>query len=384
MSKAPQLKHIYVDTDDAMKSLLEHMQRGGSIALDTEADSLYHYYHKVCLIQLTFDNQNYIIDPLSKIDLKLFLKLLAKKPMILHDAGYDLRMMRSTFDFIPGGKVFDTMLAAQLLGQEKFGLGSLVEKYFGVVMPKGGQKSDWSRRPLSDKQLEYASEDTFYLHKLADSFAEELEKLSRTSWHEEWCLRTLDIAENYKPSVDPEEAWRIKGARYLDKVALTQLQQIWKWREGQSQMQDIPPFKVMGNTLLMKLAVWSSANPHNPLSSGPKLPANCRGRRLEELRKAIAIAHNIPESKMPGHPKKKYHPKPAPETNVIFEKLKVECDRIAEELKIATQVVSPRATLKTIAIRQPRNFKEIAGCGAIMKWQAKLLEPAIKKILKEL
>jgi len=366
-----------------MRSLLEHMQRNGSIALDTEADSLYHYYHKVCLIQLTFDDQNYIIDPLSKIDLKPFLKLLVKKPMILHDAGYDLRMMRSTFDFIPGGKVFDTMLAAQLLGLEKFGLGSLVEKYFGIVMPKGGQKSDWSKRPLTDKQLEYASEDTFYLHKLADIFAEELEKLGRTSWHEEWCLKTLDAAENFKPSVDPDQAWRIKGARYLDNTALTQLQQIWKWRERQSQMQDIPPFKVMGNSLLMKLAVWSTANPQNPLSSGPRLPVNCRGRRLEELRKAIAIAHNTPESKMPGPPKQKYHPKPAPEVNVIFEKLKVECDQIAENLKIASQVISPRATLKTIAIKQPHSLKDICKCGT-MKWQAKLLEPAIQKILSEI
>jgi ribonuclease D len=366
-----------------MKSLLEHMEPSGSIALDTEADSLYHYYHKVCLIQLTFDNQNYILDPLSKIDFKPFLKMLVHKPMILHDAGYDLRMMRSTFDFIPRGEVFDTMLAAQLLGHTKFGLGSLVEKYFGIVMPKGGQKSDWSRRPLSDNQLEYASEDTFYLHKLADIFAKDLEKLDRTSWHTEWCLKTLDAAENYTPSVDPEDAWRIKGSRYLDVTGLNQLQQIWKWRERQSQIQDVPPFKVMGNSLLMKLAVWSATNPHDPLSSGPRLPGNCKGRRLEELRKAIAIAHNIDESKMPQHPKPKRHPKPPPETNAIFEKLKVECDKIAEELNLATQVVAPRALLKSIAIRQPTNFKEITQCGAIMEWRAKVLEPAIKDILKD-
>lgn len=383
MSKAPQSKHIYVDTDTAMKSMTEHMQRSGSIALDTEADSLYHYYHKVCLIQLTFDGQNYIVDPLSKIDFKLFLKALTKKQIILHDAGYDLRMMRSTFDFIPRGEVFDTMLAAQLLGEVRFGLGSLVEKYFEIVMPKGGQKSDWSRRPLTDKQLEYASEDTFYLHKLADIFAEGLEKLGRKSWHEEWCIKTLDAAENYTPSTDPEEAWRIKGARYLDIEQLNQLQHLWKWRERQSQIQDVPPFIVMGNTLLMKLAIWSATNPHNPLSSGPKLPSNCRGRRLEELRKAIAIAHNTPESEMPRHPKPKHHPKPPPDTNAIFEKLKVECDKIAGDLNLATQVISPRATLKIIAINKPANFKEITHCGAIMKWQAKLLEPAIKKILAE-
>lgn len=366
-----------------MAALVEHMRDSGSIALDTEADSLYHYYHKVCLIQLTFDDQNYILDPLSKMDMKPFLKALIKKPMILHDAGYDLRMMQSTFDFIPRGEIFDTMLAAQLLGHDKFGLGSLVEKYFGIVMPKGGQKSDWSRRPLTNNQLEYASEDTFYLHKLADVFTADLEKLGRKTWHEEWCIKTMDAAENYTPSTDPNEAWRIKGARYLTAEPLNQLRHIWKWRERQSQIQDVPPFKVMGNTLLMKLAIWSAANPHNPLSSGPKLPINCRGRRLEELRKAMAIAHNVPESEMPTHPKPKHHPKPPPDTNAIFEKLKIECDKIAEKLKLATQVISPRATLKIIAIKKPANLKEITTCVAIMKWQAKLLEPAIKKILAE-
>jgi len=366
-----------------MASMLEHMHEGSSVALDTEADSLYHYYHKVCLIQLTFDDQNYIIDPLAKMDMAPFLEDIKNKPLILHDAGYDLRMMRSTFGFVPESEVFDTMLAAQLLGHERFGLGSLVEQFFGVVMPKGGQKSDWSRRPLTDRQLEYASEDTFYLHKLAYIFAEELENLGRTEWHDQWCARIVEAAENFKQPVNTDDAWRIKGARYLDKHELAQLQHIWNWREDQSKMQDIPPFKVMGNAQLIKLAVWSSRNPQNPLSSGPKLPITCRGRRLEELKKAIAIAHSIPESKMPSHPKPKHHPKPPPETNEIFEKLKVECDKIATELKLATQVIASRATLKTIAIRKPADLEEITRCGP-MKWQAELLQPTISKILSEI
>lgn len=366
-----------------MGSLLGHMDICESVAIDTEADSLYHYYHKVCLIQITLDDQNYIIDPLSDVDLTEFLEVLAVKPLILHDAGYDLRMMQSSFGFRPENKVFDTMLAAQLLGHEKFGLGSLVESFFGIVMPKGGQKSDWSKRPLSPNQLVYASEDTFYLHKMAEIFADELEKLQRTSWHDQWCDKTLKAVENYKPSVDPDEAWRIKGARFLDVDTLTQLRNIWNWRELESQKEDVPPFKVMQNSLLLRLSVWGSRHSHDSLSKGPRLPRNCRGRRLQELKKAMAIAYNTPESERPGHPKPKHHPKPPAETNLIFEELKTECDRIAAELNITSQVVSPRAKLKSIAIRKPENIEEIQKCGEIMQWQAELMAPSIKRILEK-
>ena len=383
MDNNQQTSHLYVDNASAVAALLSHMGSAESVAIDTEADSLYHYYHKVCLIQITLDEQNYIVDPLSDVDLDGFLATLAQKPLILHDAGYDLRMMRSSFGFKPENKVFDTMLAAQLLGHEKFGLGSLVENFFGIVMPKGGQKSDWSRRPLSPNQLMYATEDTFYLHKLAEIFADELEKLQRTDWHQQWCEKTLQAVESYKPAVDPEDAWRIKGARFLDIEALTQLRSIWKWREVESQKEDVPPFKVMQNSLMLRLAVWASRHSRTSLSKGPRLPKNCRGRRLQELKKAIALSYEIPESEKPRHPKPKHHPKPPPETNQIFEELKTECDRIAAELNIASQVLSSRAKLKSIAMRKPRDIEEIQKCGGIMKWQADLLAPSIENILKE-
>ena len=384
-SNVPELNYIYIDTDTSMEALKEHIKDSGSIAIDTEADSLYHYYHKVCLIQITLGGQNYIVDPLSDMDLSGFLKLLEKKPLILHDAGYDLRMMQSSFNFSAKGKVFDTMAAAQLLGHEKFGLGSLVKKYFGIEMPKGGQKSNWSKRPLSKKQLEYASEDTFYLHKLADIFSEELEKLGRMEWHDEWSLRTVKAVEKHKETVEEEDenAWRIKGARHLHRNALTHLKQIWKWRERESQKQDVPPFKVMQNSRMLKLAVWASTSPHESIKSGPKLPSNCKGRRLQELKKALAIAYNTPKAEKPRHPKVKHRPKPPSESFLVFEELKIECDKLAADLGVASNVIAPRGKLKSISIQRPKNITEIMKYGDLMKWQAKLLEPAVRHLLSK-
>ena len=179
MNTQPHKAYSYIDTDSAMQSLLPCLDDATAIAIDTEADSMHHYYEKVCLIQLTVAGANYIVDPLAGIDLARFLKILAQKPLILHDAGYDLRMMKTSFDFSPKEPVFDTMLAAQLLGFEKFALAALIEHFFNITATKKGQKSDWSRRPLKQFQLDYAVDDTRYLHELADKLNHQLQKLNR-------------------------------------------------------------------------------------------------------------------------------------------------------------------------------------------------------------
>jgi ribonuclease D len=120
------MDYQYVDTDEKMKALLESLAPAKIVAIDTEADSLHHYYEKVCLIQMTFDGKNFIVDPLAGLNLDGFLDELADKDIIIHDAGYDLRMMRSSFGFEPKGRLFDTMLAAQLLGYQYLVLASML------------------------------------------------------------------------------------------------------------------------------------------------------------------------------------------------------------------------------------------------------------------
>lgn len=381
LSKPPEVPFVYVDSDAVMDDMLGSMADSGSIAIDTEADSLYHYYQKVCLIQLTFCERNYIVDPLSGVGLEKFFKVLSHKPLILHDAAYDLRMMKLSFDFYPKGEVFDTMVAGQLLGYHHLGLSAMLEEFFGVQLAKTGQKSDWSRRPLSKALLRYASTDTFYLHRLADMMREKLEALGRLSWHEESCDKVVQSAMEDKPEIDADQAWRIKGTKQLGKGAFAMMRELWHWRERESQKADIPPFKVMAPKLLIHLAAWAAGHPKMPLSKGPRLARNCSGRRLEELKKAIAIAHNMPESQQPGHLKPKKGTRPAPETETMVDALRDEIAEIAEGLQLAPQVIASRAMLKAVAIKRPRTLKEITHCGGILNWQAKLLHEPVKRII---
>src|SRR3989337_2026060 len=166
--------YIYVREAAAMETLVRRIGAAERVALATEADSLHNYFEKVCLVQLSLGGEHYLVDPLSGLDLTGFLEALSEKPLIFHGGDYDLRMMRASMGYRPRREVFDTMIAAQLLGMEQIGLAALIERFFGIAIGKEGQKSDWSRRPLSEKQLRYAVSDTRFLEELAAGLHGEL------------------------------------------------------------------------------------------------------------------------------------------------------------------------------------------------------------------
>ena len=170
---------VYVRDDAVLATLSDRIDSAARIAVDTEADSLHNYFEKVCLIQLSIDGAHYLVDPLAGLELRGFLEVLAAKPLIFHAGDYDLRILRASTGFRPTGDVFDTMIAAQLLGIEQIGLAALLDRCFAVSIGKEGQKSDWSQRPLSDKQLHYAVNDTRYLEALAERLADELHAKGR-------------------------------------------------------------------------------------------------------------------------------------------------------------------------------------------------------------
>ena len=357
------------------------MKPAARIAIDMEADSFYHYYEKVCLIQLTIGGKNYILDPLADANLKPFLKLLAQKPLILHDAGYDLRMLRASFDFSPKEEVFDTMLAAQMLGYEKFGLNAMIEHFFDVKLTKAGQRSDWSQRPLTPSQLQYAVSDTIYLESLARKLYSELKHLKRLAWHHESCRSMIKAAAAEKPPADPEDGWRIKGTSKLSRHQLAFIREISKWRISLAQSSDLPPFKIMSNTQIIALAISSANNADSDIPQEIKLPRNCRGRRLSKLKKAIAKANDTPQAKWPklrkSAPKQRHRPDCKPLIDAIYTK----CASLAQQLAIPPHIIAPRAAIINIAYNRPKTTEQIMTAGPLMHWQAQLLKPEITNIL---
>src|SRR5258705_8677605 len=290
--------YVYVREHAAMEALIERIGAAERVAVDTEADSLHNYFEKVCLIQLSLGEEHYLVDPLAGLDLSGFLEALAVKPLILHGGDYDLRMMRASLGFRARREVFDPMIAAQLLGIEQIGLAALIEKYLGVTMEKAGQKSDWSRRPLSEKQLSYAVNDTRFLEPLADCLARELSERGRIEWPGESC-RAMVQSTGHDKSRDPDDAWRIKGTGRLTHRQLAYLRELWHWRDEHARRANQPPFKVFGNQQILELIAWAESHPGAPLQQGPKLSRNVRGSLLTTLEEAITRAAKMSQAEWP-------------------------------------------------------------------------------------
>ena len=157
-----------------MAALLPKLQAARWLALDTEADSLHAYPEKLCLIQISIEGADVILDPLARVDFAPACDILRQHELILHGADYDLRLLRKSFGFVPGA-IFDTMIAARLLGYREFGLSNLVQKHLGVTLEKGPQKANWGRRPLTPRMEAYARNDTRHLKALSDLLRTQLE-----------------------------------------------------------------------------------------------------------------------------------------------------------------------------------------------------------------
>jgi ribonuclease D len=376
--------YYYIEKDSDLKSLVSKIKKADRIAIDIEADSLHHFYEKVCLIQLTVDSGNFIVDPLAGLDLSEFLDTLAHRPLVVHDGGYDLRMLYSSLEFRPHCKVFDTMLAAQLLGFQRFGLGALLEHFFDLSHSKRAQKADWSRRPLSPNLLKYASDDTRYLVRLAEKLSCELRKLDRLSWHSQACERMVRQTVVKNRSRDTENAWRIKGASLLTRSELRFVKELYFWRLSQARKADRPSFKVMPNRLILELAAWANTNPRTPLKKGPKMPRDCRGKRLMALESAIRKAHDIPESDWPSRRKKSAPKRPVPDRKLLIQTLRDECSQLAAKLNIAPSILATRAAIAAVAYNDLRTIDDLTKSAPLMRWQAELLQPLIRKTVSKL
>ena len=377
----PEADYIYIRDSAAVERLIQRIATAEGVAVDTEADSLHNYFEKVCLVQLSFAGGHYLVDPLAELDLSGLLAVLAEKPLILHGGDYDLRMMRASMGFRPRREVFDTMIAAQLLGIEQIGLVALIERFFAVKIGKEGQKSDWSRRPLSEKQLRYAVNDTRFLERLAERLYGELSERRRVDWHKESC-RAMVESTGHDNSCDPEEAWRIKGAGRLSRRQLAYLREIWRWRDQLARRANVPPFKVFGNEQIFEVLLWAESHPGMPLRDGPKLPRNIAGSRLSTLEEALTCAAGTPPAHWPEPQRFARDEALSVNRKEQLDALRAECARIARELEIAAATLAPRAAIEAVVRSGPRTVDEIIKSSGLLRWQAELMHSAVEKILR--
>ena len=369
------VEFLWVNTPQALDLFINNLRGYFPIALDTEADSLHHYRESVCLIQVTHAGQHFLIDPLDSFPLEELWPPTSRHTWILHGADFDLRMLRRAGAPEPQA-VFDTMLAAQLLGLKAFGYGALVEQFCGITLNKGSQKADWSRRPLSQTMIDYAVQDTEYLEPIADALGAQLDDKGRRAWHEQSCARVVESSKSIRQD-DPENDWRISGSALLSPQALAIVRELWLWREKEAEAVDLPVFKVLHNELLLDLASWSAANPRVSPMGAPRWPQRSSPARAERLIEAIERGRQAPPVPRPPRGVRPPRDKDAEER---VEMLRGHRDKIAADLAIDPTVIAPKSTLQEVS-RQPdeapaRLIAEHRWC----PWQWELLKPVITTV----
>lgn len=244
----------YINDAESLRWLAVDLSQEALIALDTESNSLYAYRERVCLVQLSTRHADYIIDPFAVEDLSPLGVILSDPNIkkVLHAAEYDLVTLKRDYGFTVSN-LFDTMLAARLLGIGEFGLAALIERYFGVQLDKSHQRDNWGVRPLPSDSLRYAQMDTHYLPTLHDMLYDELQ--AKGLYPE--ALEIFGEAETVPlldSNHDPEGYWKIGRPQRLNLREMTILKELYLWREGVAQREDIPTFKVLSNRALVNIA----------------------------------------------------------------------------------------------------------------------------------
>jgi ribonuclease D len=350
-----------IDTPDALSACLPALRAAPWVAIDTEADSLHSYPEKLCLVQLSAPGNDWLVDPLAGLDLAPLYAALGGHELILHGGDYDLRLLSRHAGFIPTS-VFDTMMAARLIGCTQFGLGNLVEQFLGLKLEKGPQKADWSRRPLTERMADYARNDTRHLKPLADALRAQLEAKGRLAWHQEYCVRL--IADNTRPETpDPDRVWRVKGSNKLSPHALAVLREIWKWREAEATGGNRPPFFVLNPERMTEIAALAVAEG----DWESQVPPRYSPRRRHTLKEAVLTGLRQPRTEWPNRLRGDGR-RPTESEIRRTDALQRVRDRHAAELGIDPTIIASKSTLFALA----RDWDGVAP--GLMNWQRALLQ----------
>jgi ribonuclease D len=357
----------WIHTPQALAELASSLETCRAMALDTESDSLYHHFEKVCLVQIATDRgQAVLVDALAVRDLSALAPAMANPRLVkvLHGADYDVTTLKRDFGF-SFAALFDTMIAARFLGRSEIGLAAVARDELGIALTKDNQKDDWSRRPLTPQQEAYALSDVLHLVELHGRLSEKLAAAGRLAWLEEECEAVAQL-EPAARKRDPLAFLAIKGARRLPPRALAALRELHAWRERRAEEKDIPPFKILGNEALLRIA---ELRPRDAAGLGavpgvlPRLQ-----RQAGDLLGALRRAEALPDAELPQVPRT---PRPVVEDAVRqrIERLKAFRTRKGAELSLDISVVLPQRLIDRLAEARPRDAAGLAGVEGLRRWR---------------
>ncbi|MBU1180928.1 MAG: HRDC domain-containing protein [Proteobacteria bacterium] len=368
-----------IETTPDLKKALKGIESEKRVGFDLEADSMYHFSEKVCLLQVASKNTAFAIDTVKLRDLSVLKPLFIRKDVmkIFHGADYDVRSLFRDFG-IEIKNLFDTELASRFLGIKETGLEAVLRNRFDLKLEKKYQKKDWSQRPLSADMLNYALNDVRHLVSLSEILEKELDDIGRLSWVEEEC-EILCRVRSSEDNGDPLFL-KFKGAGKLKPETLAVLEALLRFRKEAAQKKDRPLFKIMGNNSILKLAETK------PDSLKKIMNTDALSQRQldiygKDLVGVISKAVKIPENMLPVYPRKTafYVSESAARR---IEALKIWRDKKAVKLNIDPGLLLNKSLISTIGVQNPN---DPAGLGAIKEmknWQRREFGDEIIRALR--
>jgi ribonuclease D len=358
----------WIRTPEALSGLARSFEGCRAIGLDTESDSLYHHFEKVCLIQVATDRgEAFLVDPLALRDLAPLASAMADPALVkvLHGADYDVTTLKRDFGF-SFAAIFDTMIAARLLGRGEIGLVAVARDELGVSLSKDSQKDDWSRRPLTPRQEAYAIDDVRHLVPLRDRLEAKLASAGRLDWLQEECAAVAALPPVARRR-DPEAYLDLKGARRLSPRALATLRELFAWRERQAEDSDTPPFKILGNASLLCLAELRPRDVAS-LSAVPGVLPRLR-RHADALLDAVRRAENLADAELP-RPSRPPRPVVPDAVRARVERLRAWRAAKAADLGVEVSVVLPQRLIDRLAEAAPRDSAGLGAIEGLRCWRA--------------
>jgi ribonuclease D len=379
----------YLDTNTAVAQFLGAIASARELAIDTEGASFHRFVDRIYLIQLSTRERHAIIDPVP-IEAPAALGALLEDPqveVVFHDADYDLRLLHQDYGWRVTN-MFDTRIAAQLLGITAFGLAALLERSFGVKLDKKHQRADWSLRPLTPGMLDYAAQDTLHLLGLRDELKRELEKKGRLAWAKEEFLRLEGT--RWAPEEAEPAFLRVKGARDLTRRELALLRELVAWRDAMALQMDRATFRVVSNDVLLEISRQAPVALET-LGAIKGMPRGMMERAGRDVLAAVQRGLTVPEQDLPKFPRSARWDKD-PDFDAKVSALKVVRDEAAKRLELDPGVLCSRDRMEAVARRVPGSLEELAEIPELRKWQiaelgegfvAALRGFARKKVAKE-
>jgi ribonuclease D len=286
--------------------------------------------------------------------------------VVVHAGDNDLVQLKRRDGFRFAG-VFDTSIAARFLGLTSLGLEVLLEKYLSVTLPPSRQKDDWSVRPLTPAQIDYAAADVLHLSALAGRLREDLALAGRLGWVEEECAALA--AEVVEPRAPDPDAWlRPKGARDLPPRGLAILRELWGLREALALAADRPPFKILGDDTLMRLAQQAPAD-RAALAALPGMTPRVIERRGERVLAAIARALALPEADLPRL-ERPHRPRVPGIVQRRAEALRRWRAEVTTRVGLPPGVFLSNRLITAIAHAGPRDLEALALVPGVLRWRA--------------